>query len=111
MEAVGSPEEYQSAFARLRALGVEVVVRDGDQAFQAPLEELGLRAQTCLFHAHRALGRALRKLGPEERGEWRELIGLIKDALGSLPAHPPEALFVAHRLSLPPPVQGLVVYL
>lgn len=111
VEAVGNPEDYQQAFAQLKALGAEMIISDDDVAFHSPVEEQGLRQQACLFHAQRALGRALGKLTPDERVEHQALIGFIKESLRSPPVHPPEELFAAQRLSLPPPLRGIVVYL
>lgn len=111
VEAVGSPQEYQQAFATLRHLGVEVVVSDDDQAFVAPIEDQGLRRQGCFWHAQRALGRAFRKLSHREREQWQEVIALLKEALKNPPPRPPQELFNAQSLPLPPPLRGALVYI
>lgn len=111
VQAVGTPKDYQQAFTTLRRLGAEVVVSDDDQAFVEPLERLALDRQGCLWHAERALGRALRKLTAQEREVWQELITLLWESLKALPPRPPDALFHAQTLSLPPPLRGVVVYL
>lgn len=111
VQAVGTPKEYQEAFTTLRRLGVEVVVSDDDQAFVEPLERLALERQGCLWHAARAVGRNLRKLTQEERESWQEVITLLWESLKALPPRPPEALFHAQTLPLPPPLRWTVVYL
>lgn len=111
VQAVGTPKEYQRAFTILRRLGAQVVVSDDDQAFVEPLERLGLDRQGCVWHAARALGRALRKLTAQEREQWQELITLLWESLKVLPPRPPDALFHAQTLPLPPPLRGAVVYL
>jgi len=111
VEAVGTPQEYEKAFCTLRALGVEVVVSDDDYAFHSLVEGLGLDQQGCLWHAHRALGRAIGKLTRQERERWCHLILLLREKLKALPSHPPEVLFQAQALPLPPPLRWAVVYL
>lgn len=111
VQAVGGPQDYQRAFATLRRLGAQVVVSDDDTAFVEPLEQLALARQGCVWHAARALGRALRKLTRAERQQWQEVITLLKESLKALPPRPPDALFQAQTLPLPPPLRGAVVYL
>lgn len=111
IQAVGHPEDYDRAFAMLRRLGAEVVVSDDDQAFVAPLERLALERQGCVWHAGRALGRAVHKLSPMERDQWQEVITLLWESLQTLPPRPPLALFRAQTLPLPAPLRWAVVYL
>lgn len=111
IQAVGRPEEYGLAFATLRRLGAEVVVSDDDQAFVEPLERLGLARQGCVWHAARAVGRAVHKLSPTEREQWQEVITLLWDSLKALPPRPPDALFQVQQLPLPPPLRAAVIYL
>jgi transposase-like protein len=111
VQAVGGPQDYHQAFTTLRRLGAEVVVSDDDQAFVDPLERLAMDRQGCVWHAARALGRALRKLTAQEREQWQELITLLWESLKALPPRPPDALFHAQTLPLPPPLRWAVVYL
>lgn len=111
VQAVGSPKEYQRAFATLRRLGAEVVVSDDDQHFVQPLEQLALQRQGCVWHAARALGRAVHQLSPAEQEPWQEVISLLRESLKTLPPRPPEALFRAQTLPLPDPLRWAVVYL
>lgn len=111
IRAVGSPEDYQGAFASLRRLGAQVVVSDDDKAFVQPLEELALARQGCLWHAARAVGRSLRKLTSQQQEQWQSLITILWESLKALPPRPPDALFQAQALSLPPPLRHAVVYL
>lgn len=111
VRAVGSPKDYQRAFATLKRLGAEVVVSDDDPAFGEPLEQLALARQGCVWHAARAVGRNLRKLTQEERAQWQEVITLLWESLKALPPRPPRALFHAQTLPLPSPLRWAVVYL
>ena len=111
VQAVGSPTDYQQAFATLRSLGVEVVVSDDDHAFYSPIETLGLRQQGCLWHAQRVIGRTLHKLSPKERERWQHLITLLWESMKALPPRPPAALVQAQALHLPAPLRYAVVYL
>jgi len=85
VQAVGTPHDYHQAFAILRHLGAEVVVSDDDSAFVEPLERLAVQQQGCLWHAARAVGRALRKLSPQERIRWQGVIALLRESLKTLP--------------------------
>lgn len=111
IQAVGTPKDYHRAFAILRRLGAEVVVSDDDQHFVQPLEQLALQRQGCVWHAERALGRAVHKLTPPEREQWQGVITLLWESLKALPPRPPEALFRAQTLPLPDPLRWAVVYL
>lgn len=111
VQAVGTPQSYRKAFTTLRHLGVQIVVSDDGHAFTGPIEEMGLRRQGCLFHAHRALGRALAKLSAQEREQWREPVELLQQSLRGLPPQPPPELFRLQALPLPGPLRGAVVYL
>lgn len=110
VQAVGSPSDYQQAFATLRSLGVDVVISDDDHAFYEPVEALGLRQQGCLWHAERVIGRALHKLSSAQREQWQPLITLLWDSLKLLPPHPPPTLVQAQTLALPSPLRYAVVY-
>jgi len=110
VQAVGSAEDYQRAFATLHSLGVTVVVSDDDHAFYGPVEALGLRQQGCLWHAQRVISRALRKLSLPQREQWQSLITLLWESLKAPPPHPPPALVQAQGLPLPAPLRYAVVY-
>ena len=86
LELTGPGFVYRRWFQeRADQLGAEVVVTDDASASAGPIEDAGLRRQQCMVHLKRALGRWKKRLSPDCRDKYADLLDQARQLLQDLP--------------------------
>ena len=86
LELTGPGFDYRRWFQeRADPLGAEVVVTDDSSDYAGPIEDAGLRRQQCMAPRKRALGRWKKRLSPDCRENYADLLDRARQLLHDLP--------------------------
>ena len=86
LELTGPGFDYRWWFQEMAdPLGAEVVVTDDSSDYAGPIEDAGLRRQQCLAPRKRALGRWKKRLSPDCRDKYADLLDRARQLIQDLP--------------------------
>ena len=86
LELTGPGFDYRRWFQeRADPRGAEVVATDAAADQAGPIEDAGLRRQQCMVHLKRALGRWKKRLSPDCRENYADLLDRARQLLQDLP--------------------------